>query len=515
MQTKILWVDDEINLLKPNVLFLEKKGYQVDTINNGVEALEKIQKENYAAILLDENMPGVDGLETLERIHRVNPMLPVVMITKSEEEDIMNEAIGSQITDYLIKPVNPHQIVLSLKKILEAPKIISEKTISHYQKEFRNISIEIMQAKCMEDWKNIYKKLIYWELKLEEIKESELQEVLFQQKGEANHLFFKYIKENYTNFLAGNQKQIMSHNAFEKYAYPYLSKDEQTILIVIDNLRYDQWRVIQPFFKEYYDIEQEHLYCSILPSATQYARNAFFAGMMPLEIEKRFPTYWLNDTEDGKKNEHEDFFLQEQLKRLGLSNLKAEYFKLLSSDQEKKLLEDFSHFSANDFTTIVYNFVDILSHAKTDNRLIAEIIRDDTTYRALTKNWFEHCYLLQLVKKAADHKMNLLLTTDHGTIFVNDPSKVIGDKETSTNLRYKLGKNLNYNDKEVLVAQKPEDYQLPKVNVSSKYIFAKNDLFFAYPNNYHHFVKYYKNTYQHGGISLEEMIIPFVVMKPK
>ncbi len=516
MPIKILWVDDEINLLKPHLLFLEKKGYQTFTSNNATDAIEMIENENYDAVLIDENMPGMSGLEALPKIKEIKPNLPIIMVTKSEEEHIMEDAIGKHISDYLIKPVNPNQILLSLKKILDSNKIISEKTIINYQQEFRNISMDIMNARDFEDWENVYKKLVSWELELENIEDQTLINIIETQKKDANASFFKFIEKNYEDWLNGTEEApILSPNAFSQLVKPHLANNEKVLLILVDNLRYDQWKTIEPIFSKYYNQENENLYYSILPSATQYARNAFFAGLMPLEIEKKYPEYWLNDTDEGNKNMHEKDLLAEQLKRIGLGKKTFHYFKILNTEFEKKTADDFNKYKNNDLNVIVYNFIDILSHAKTDNKIVSEMIRDDKTYRSITKLWFENSYLLNIVKKAAEEGIKIIVTTDHGTIFVKEPTKVIGDKESSTNLRYKLGRQLQYDPKDVFAIDQPEKFLLPKVNVTSKYIFAKENLFLTYPKNYNHFVNYYKDTYQHGGISLEEMIIPLAVLTPK
>ena len=516
MPIKILWVDDEINLLKPHLLFLEKKGYQTYTSNNATDALEMIENENYDAVLIDENMPGMSGLEALPLIKEIRPSLPIIMVTKSEEEHIMEDAIGKHIADYLIKPVNPNQILLSLKKILDSSKIISEKAVINYQQQFRTIAMEIMNARDFEDWENVYKKLVSWELELENIEDQTLFNIIETQKKDANASFFKFIEKNYQDWLHNTEDApTLSPNAFQRFVKPHLANNEKVLLILVDNLRFDQWKTIEPIFNKYYNQESEQLYYSILPSATQYARNAFFAGLMPLEIEKKFPQYWLNDTEEGNKNMHEKELLTEQLKRLGLGHKTLNYFKILNTDFEKKIADEFNKYKNNDLNVIVYNFIDILSHAKTDNKIISEMIRDDKTYRSVTKLWFENSYLLNIVKKSAEEGIKIIVTTDHGTIFVKEPTKVIGDKESSTNLRYKLGKQLQYDPKDVLAIDQPEKFFLPKVNVTSKYIFAKENLFLTYPKNYNHFVNYYKDTYQHGGISLEEMIIPLAVLTPK
>ncbi|MFV0305421.1 MAG: PglZ domain-containing protein [Moheibacter sp.] len=515
MAIKILWIDDEIELLKPHALFLEKKGYETQMINNATDALEIIPDSNFSAVLIDENMPGMGGLEALQKIKEIKPQLPIVMITKNEEEHIMEEAIGSHIADYLIKPVNPNQILLSLKKILDRNKIITEKAVVNYQMEFRSIAMDIMNAHNFEDWRDIYKKLVFWELELENIQDSEMAKILENQKQDANGSFFKFIEKNYHDWLHSNDKPILSNTVFKELVKPHLSSNSNTLLIMVDNLRYDQWKTIEPLFSDFYNIEKEQMYYSILPSATQYARNAFFSGFMPSEMEKRFQKQWLNDNDEGNKNQFEKEFLEDQMKRLGLADLSTQYYKILNSDFEKKILDDFHQYKNKNLTVIVYNFIDILSHAKTDNRIVSQMIRDDKTYRSITRNWFENSYLLQIVKKAQEEGMKVLLTTDHGTIFVRKPSQVIGDRETSTNLRYKMGRKLQYDEDDVFAIDDAEAYYLPRVNVSSKYIFAKEDIFLAYPKNYNHYVNYYKDTYQHGGISMEEMIIPFVTLTPK
>lgn len=511
----ILWVDDEIELLKPHILFLEKKGYTVVPVNNGSDALEEIQNQPFDLVLLDENMPGLSGLETLQKIKEINMGLPVVMVTKNEAEHIMEEAIGSHIADYLIKPVNPNQILLTLKKLLHRNTIVKEKTTQGYQQEFRNITMDISNARDYEDWANTHKKLIKWELDLEKIDNDGLLNIFQSQKSDANSQFFKFIQKNYTQWFKDSDGPVMSHTAFNQLIRPRLSKNKGTVLLLIDNLRLDQWEIIKPLITPYYNIIGEDLYFSILPSATQYARNAFFAGLMPSEIEKKYPEYWKNDNDEGNKNDYERELLEDNLKRLGMSNIQFRYDKILNVRHEKKLIESFHKIKKMDLSVIVYNFIDILSHAKTDNNIINEMIRDDKTYRSLTYTWFQNSDILNFIKMAAEENMNLIITTDHGTIFVKEPTQVVGDKETSTNLRYKMGRHLQYDDKYVLAADKPEEFFLPKPNLTSKYIFAKENYFLAFPKNYNYFVNYYKDTLQHGGISLEEMIIPLTYLEAK
>lgn len=515
MTIKILWVDDEIDLLKPHILFLQKKNYEVQTCKSGTEALELIEEENFDIIFLDENMPGLTGLETLAEIKERRETVPVVMITKSEEEYIMEEAIGSKIADYLIKPVNPNQILLSLKKNLDHSRLISEKTTSNYQQEFRKIAMELSQVNSYEEWVSLYQKLIYWEIQLEEIEDSGMFEILESQKQEANNQFFKFISKNYEDwFQQGGEPPVMSHTLFKEKILPEIKSGEPTLLVVVDNLRYDQWKSLEPIITTHYKKEKEDAYFSILPTATQYARNAIFSGMMPSEMEKLFPEYWKNDTEEGGKNLHESDFLREQLKRLG-KDLRYEYHKITSLKAGRKLADNFKSQKANDLTVVVYNFVDMLSHSKTEMEVIKELASNDKSYRSLTQSWFKNSPLLDIIQKAQQQGFKLIITTDHGTINVKNPSKVIGDKNTSLNLRYKTGRSLTYEKKEVFAIENPKSVHLPTINMSSSYIFAKEDLFFAYPNNFNHYVSYYRNTYQHGGISLEEVVIPFVVLNPK
>ncbi|NHF60162.1 bifunctional response regulator/alkaline phosphatase family protein [Flavobacteriaceae bacterium TP-CH-4] len=510
---RILWVDDEIDLLKPHILFLEGKNYEVLQCRSGQEALEELAEQQVDIVFLDENMPGISGLETLNEIKVMNASLPVVMITKSEEEFIMEEAIGSKIADYLIKPVNPNQILLSLKKNLDHSRLVSEKTTSNYQQEFRKIAMDLSMVNSYAEWANLYRKLIYWELRLEEIEDPSMFEILESQKVEANSQFGKFVERNYADWFQDADAPVMSHTLFKEKVFPEL-KEGPTLLVVIDNLRYDQWLAFEETVGTFYKKESEESYFSILPTATQYARNAIFSGLTPLDMEKKYPDWWKNDTDEGGKNLFEDKFLGAQIKRLGL-DIKWAYHKISSLKQGRHLSQNFKSQKDNDLTVIVYNFVDMLSHSKTEMEVIKELASNDKAYRSLTQSWFKNSPLLEIIQQAQTMGLRLIITTDHGTINVKHPSKVIGDKETSLNLRYKTGRSLTYEEKDVLEARDPKSIYLPSINVSSSFIFAKNDLFFAYPNNYNHYVSYYRNTYQHGGVSLEEMIIPFVVLRPK
>lgn len=512
---KVLWVDDEIDLLKPHIIYLESKGYEVDTINNGTDAIEMVADNFYDIIFLDENMPGISGIETLNRIKRFAPSIPVVMITKSEEENIMEDAIGGDIADYLIKPVKPTQVILSIKKHVQENEIKSEKTSSAYQSTFQQLLSEINMANTHEEWIEIYKKLTYWELELEKSGTDVMDDVLKMQKNEANLGFSKFIKRNYTSwFGADDDKPTMSPQIFSKYVFPNLSDDYTTVFLLIDNLRYDQWKTIQPSIRKYYNVEKDDLFYSILPTATQYSRNAMFAGMMPLDIDKKFPNYWLNDDEEGGKNQYEPELLEDQLERNRIEE-SFHFEKIFNNKQGKKVVDNYKDLLNHKLSVLVFNFVDILSHAGTDSKMISELAQDESAYRSLTMSWFEHSSLLELLKVLSQEKVRVVISTDHGTVKVDEARKVIGDKNTSTNLRYKMGKNLDYNPKEVFEIRKPSDVKLPTSNLTSSYIFALNRDFLAYPNNYNYYVKYYKNTFQHGGVSLEEMLIPVISLIPK
>jgi CheY-like chemotaxis protein len=513
---RILWADDEIDLLKPHILFLQSKGYEVVTVNNGNDAIEEARDNFFDIVFLDENMPGLSGLQVLGELKTFNPSLPVVMITKSEEEHIMEDAIGSKISDYLIKPVNPNQILLSIKKHLDEKRLRSEKTTSDYRQEFREISMRLGDRMDAAEWSEFYKKLTYWSMELQNSNDEGMSEIFKTQRSEANEQFTKFIKNNYLGWLKNSgTAPVMSHTLFKQRIAPVIKDSQENVFVlVIDNLRYDQWRVIQPKLQEMFRVENEEIFYSILPTATQYARNALFAGLMPSEIEKMFPNLWKNEDDEGGKNMHEEDFLGAQLKRLGF-DFKWSYNKITNLAAGKKLSDNFSNLLNNKLNVIVYNFVDMLSHARTEMEVIKELADDEPAYRSITNSWIEHSPLLEILKKVAESNARLVITTDHGTVRVDNPVKVIGDRNTNTNLRYKAGRNLNYNPKEVFEIKNPADAFLPKVNVSTSFIFAVNTDFFVYPNNYNHFVNFYEHTFQHGGISMEEVLIPFVSLKAK
>lgn len=514
---KILWVDDEIESLQSQKIFLEHKGYEVQTFTNGFEAIDFVRDNAVDVVLLDETMPGITGLETLAKIKEINQQVPVVLITKNETENLMDEAIGSQISDYLIKPVNPNQVLLSLKKIIDNKRLVAEKTTTAYQQQFRNLFMALNSNPDYNEWMDIYKKLVYWELEMEKSDSPEMREVFQTQKQEANTEFFKFISKQYANWMQprASEAPVMSHNLFQFKVLPHVEKGVPTFFILIDNLRFDQWKAIQPLFAENFRILEEDSFYSILPTATQYSRNAIFAGLMPMEIEKQFPEQWKNDDEDGGKNLFEETFFKQQLKRLKRPDIKYSYTKVVHHNDGQQLVSNIHNLLDNDLNVIIYNFVDMLSHARTEMEVLKELAADEVSYRSITRSWFEHSPLNQALKRIADKKINIVLTTDHGSVRVKNPCKVIGDKQTTANLRYKHGRNLNYEPKEVLAFRDPKLAGLPVPNVNSSYIFAREDNFLCYPNNYNYYAGYYRNTFQHGGISLEEMIVPVIKMTSK
>ncbi len=509
---RILWADDEIDLLKPHILFLKQKGYDVTTVNNGADALDRVEAEKFDLVILDENMPGISGLEALSQIKQVQPDVPVIMITKSEEENIMNQAIGNKIADYLIKPVNPNQILMSLKKNLHSSSLVSQQATSDYQQEFRRIGQLIDESDSIEDWYELYRKLVFWEMELSQT-ETNLDELLIMQKNEANAAFCKYVKRNYEDWMSSDEHPMMSHEVFKKKVFPLLDEGEKVFFILIDNFRLDQWRIIKPILAEYFNIDED-LYTSILPTATQYARNAIFSGLMPAQIEKMFPELWVDEESEQGKNINESPLIQTQLDRFR-KRYRFSYNKIYETSFGEKLIRDFANFKDYDLNVIVFNFIDMLSHARTESKMIRELASTNAAYRSLTESWFRHSSAIELLRRIAESGARVVLTTDHGTIRCDNPIKIVGDKNTNTNLRYKLGKNLGYNEKQVFEIKRPDRCGLPSPNLSTAYVFATNRDFFAYPNNYNYYVQYYKDTFQHGGISMEEMLVPIITMQPK
>ena len=514
MANRLLWADDEIELLNAHIIFLKNKGYDVSTVTNGLDAIEACKTDSFDLILLDENMPGLTGLETLSVIKEMHPSTPVVMVTKSEEENIMEQAIGSKIADYLIKPVNPNQILLTLKKNIHHKEIVTEQANSAYQQNFGKLAMQISDARTIEEWKEAYKKIVYWELELERADE-QMHEMLKSQKEDANNMFGRFIKNNYMKWMASSREErpLMSNDLFRERIFPLIDKGEKVFFIIIDNFRYDQWRVLANEIGKDFTIDEE-LYTSILPTATQYARNAIFSGLMPSQIKEMFPHLWIDEEEEEGKNLNEEELISTQITRYRRKD-RFSYGKVVTSAAADKYIDTINSLSHNNLNVLVINFIDMLSHARTESLMVRELAANEAAYRSITLSWIRHSAITKLFRYLADNNYTVVMTTDHGSIQVENPTKVIGDKNTNTNLRYKLGKALSYNNKDVFEIKEPAKAFLPAPNLSTSYIFATGDKFFAYPNNYNYYVSYYKDTFQHGGISLEEMLVPLVTLRPK
>ena len=514
---RILWVDDEIELLKPYVLFLKDKGFDVKTFNNPFSLLDHIKIDKKVdVILLDENMPGLTGIGVLSEINKINSFLPVIMITKNEEENIMNEAIGNKISDYLIKPLNPNQIFISIKRVLENNKIVSENLKSRFTNVFSEISNSINKNMQYSEWVRLYKKITLWEIELDKYSEENLFSTINHLKDEANFYFSEFIKENYQSWLTNSYKgsPLMSNNLMKKLVFPNIN-NEKIFFILIDNLRLDQWLVLKPMILESFLIQTEGLYCSILPTTTEYARNSIFSGLLPIELSDIEKDLWVGEGNKlSGKNNNEYELLKRNLKRENI-DINFSYSKIINHDDGKKLLRNLPSFKKNNLNVIVFNFVDMLSHARTEMEMIKNLAYDESSYRSLTLSWFNHSVFKKVMDFLSKNNHKIVLTTDHGTIRVKKPIKIKGDRNTNSNLRYKSGKNLSYNEKNLFFTREPEKLFLPKQNISSSYVFANENKFFVYPNNYNAYVKSYKDSFQHGGISLEEMFVPYSVLEPK
>ncbi len=538
---QLLWVDDEMELLKAHIIFLQKKGYEVTCVSNGTDAIDLCEERSFDLVLLDEQMPGLSGLETLQRIKQIAPATPVVMVTKSEEENIMEQAIGQKIADYLIKPVNPNQILLTLKKNIHRREIETEVTQSQYQQQFQSLAMQIMDCRTWDDWKAVYRQLVHWELQLSST-DSQMTEMLAMQKEEANLGFAKFVKKNYLEWVKPtpspsqgegsldrlyNSKTtrsplpsggagdglLLSHQIFKEKVFPLLNQGEKVFLVVMDNFRYDQWRMLAQEIGDQFDIDED-LYCSILPTATQYARNAIFSGLMPRQVAEMFPDLWVDEDEEEGKNLNEAPLIQTQLDRYRRHDTFS-YHKINTSAEAERFMQQMKNLDKYDLNVVVFNFIDMLSHARTESRMVRELANNESAYRSITLSWLRHSVIADFFRSLAMTDCRVIVTTDHGSIRCTKPVKIVGDRNTNTNLRYKLGKNLGYDSKDLYVIKNPKEAQLPQPNLSTSYVFATGDAFFAYPNNYNYYVSYYRDTFQHGGISMEEMIIPIITMKGK
>ncbi|MCB0833084.1 MAG: bifunctional response regulator/alkaline phosphatase family protein [Bacteroidetes bacterium] len=517
---RIIWADDEIELLRPHILFLQQRGYEVTPVTNGEDAISQVNRSGCDLVLLDEMMDGKDGLTTLEEIKDQHPLLPVIMITKSEEERLMDDAIGRKIDFYLTKPVNPSQILLACKQIFETKAITEQRISQDYVKAFNEISQRLGGELTFRDWYDINLSLCQWNLEMDSYPELGLRETLNDQISACNVEFGKYIERHYSNWInagPGHPRPEFSTDIVRKYVAPKLIEGRRVVFIVIDCLRLDQWLGFESYLSSLYTFDRRY-YFSILPTATPYSRNAIFSGLFPLEIEKKFPEVWAKGEEDeSSKNRFEKEFLEHQIKNLKIPlKTDVKYIKILNVDAAKNLEGQILSFvESNELTAVVINFLDILAHSRSDSNVIKEIAPDERAYRSLSNSWFMHSPLLDMLKTLARADCSIVITSDHGSIRSLHGTQVIGDRETSTSLRYKYGKNIKANSKHALFIKNPADYKLPSRGVNTQYMIAKEDYYFVYPTNYHHYLNYYKDTFQHGGVSMEEMIMPVIELTGK
>ncbi len=518
---KILWVDDEIELLRSHIIFLSEKGYEVDTVTNGEDAVSLVNENDYDLIFLDEMMAGIGGLETLGRIKDINSNIPVVMITKSEEETLMDEAIGGKIADYLTKPVNPSQVLLVCKKILEGKKISGQYAAKDYLQDFNEISRAFLNEMDFAEWIEIYLKLVNWDVELDSHPEIDLRQTLYDQKKEGNKEFSKFVERNYRQWISSvgdEYTPTLTTEIVPKYVLPLLEDSKSSIFFfVIDCLRLDQWLIMEKHLLDLFKIEKDYYY-AILPTATPYARNALFSGLFPSDIEKHYPQLWSSGDDDEKSmNKYEKELLQFLLdrKKIKLRN-ELKYIKIIDPEVGRNFEQNILSYQNTHLTAVVVNFLDMIAHGRSDSDLLKEIAPDEAAYRSLTNTWYTHSSLLATFQALAKMKnAKIVITTDHGSIRSLRGAKVLGDREASSNLRFKFGRNLKVDDKHAIYIKNPEDYKLPKRGVTINYIIAKEDFYFVYPTDYHKYLTYYKDTFQHGGISMEEMILPVITMEPK
>jgi CheY-like chemotaxis protein len=512
----ILWVDDEIDQLKSHIIFLEGRGYKITEASNGDDAVDLVAKRNFDLVLLDEMMPGKDGLTTLEEIKEKNPHLPVIMVTKSEEENLMDQAIGKKIDDYLTKPVNPSQILSAAKKILDTRRIRADRLAQDYAQASTKITSALFGALSWQDWIDIHRILSEWDLEIDSLGGADLRETHQGQRRECNVQFGKYVENVYVKWLAQKDPPPLSVDMVKKYLFPLLSQHKRTVLIVMDCMRLDQWMTIEPILDEYFHVARDYYY-SILPTATPYSRNAIFSGLFPADLAQRYPELWKAGTrDDSSRNRYEHQLLDDQLRKMGI-RIKSDtrYVKVLDAKEGELLAKKISSYKGTPLLSVVFNFLDILAHGRSQSDILKEMTPDESAYRSLTRPWFLHSSLFRVLQYLATQDCTVVLTSDHGSVWGTRGTEARGKRDTSTNLRYKYGDNLNCNPKEALLIKDPKDFRLPSYGIATTYIIAKEDYYFVYPTNYAEYEKEYRNSFQHGGISLEEMILPVITMTPK
>ncbi|MCF7919164.1 MAG: response regulator [Candidatus Cloacimonetes bacterium] len=514
-QIKILWVDDEIDQLKPFVIFLEERGYKVDTVSNGSDAVSMITENPYDLVLLDEMMPGMDGLATLREFKKINSSLPVVMVTKSEEEGLMDGAIAGQIADYLLKPINPKQIIMAIKKIIQADDIRRDMIGQEYAQFSAKLNQKLFAGPDFIEWAELYRDLCRWDLRLDEINEPNITQTHFLEKLNCNSEFTEYIMNNYKEWLHSEMRPQLSIDIVPEVLLPELGKGHPVYLIVLDCMRLDQYFAFAPMLSELFDVNLQ-LYYSILPTATPYSRNAIFSGLLPIDIAERFPEYW-NETDDidNSRNRNEHQLIDSQLKELGSGLSESRYVKIFNSEEANFVQRKINNWNNEELIVLVYNFLDMVAHHRSKSPILKEAIPDEKALRDFTKHWFIHSTFYTTLQEIASQKGTVIITTDHGSIRVNRASQIVGDKDTTSTVRYKQGKNLKVNSKNALLIKDPVEYGLPTRNIIDSYALTRDDYYFVYPNSFHQYQKQFSGTFQHGGISMEEMILPVVVCHSK
>jgi CheY-like chemotaxis protein len=514
MNKRILWVDDEIELLKSHVTFLQGKGYKVDTATNGADALSLVKGNKFDVLLLDESMPGRGGLETLVEIKEADPALPVVMITKNEEERLMDNAIGLKIDDYLLKPVSPLQIYSACKRILDAPRIQEERVSPDYIREFNELN-SLMQEGTWDAWLRVHKRLCAWDHEFDQFRRTGLESTHDDQRLKASHAFSDFVEKNYRNWVASDKRPPMSVDIFPRHIAPHLQAGEKVFFILIDCVRLDQWMVIEEFLTEQFDVQWD-FYCSILPTATPYSRNAIFSGLFPDEISRRYPDKWLErSTEESSKNKYESFFLSEQMRKFRLDETKLRYSKIFTAAEASDVKKKVSGLMNSPFVALVFNFVDILTHGRNQSEILQQLLPNEGAFRSLMRSWFSHSVLRDILTDLARAKVKVVLTTDHGSILGRKAALVYGRRDTSTNLRYKFGDNLKVDERQAIITRHPEEYRLPSESRTKNYVFAREYFYFVYPTNFRDYEKAYEGSFQHGGVSLEEMVLPCLTLTPR
>ncbi|MBM4404219.1 MAG: bifunctional response regulator/alkaline phosphatase family protein [Candidatus Cloacimonetes bacterium] len=513
---RILWVDDEVDMLKPFVLFLEDRDYHVETCNNGSDAIDKVLEIKYDLIILDEMMPGLDGLTTLQEMKRINPSLPIIMVTKSEEEGLMDRAIASQIADYLIKPINPNQIIMAIKKIFQADEIRANRIGEQYTRFISQLNQRLFSSPTWEEWAQIYREMSYWELQIDQVNDEGLRQTHFLEKRNCNTEFTNYVERNYRKWLQSDERPNLSFDLISQYVAPNLERNVPVYFIIVDCMRLDQYLAIQPYIQELFDEDLE-MYYSILPTATPYSRNSVFSGLLPVDIAKRFPEYWVNSSElDNSRNRNEHQLLDEHIAELGYDlEPTSKYVKIFNMEEGNFVLRKIETWKNEKLIVLVYNFLDLLAHHRSRDQILQETIPHEEGLRAFTKHWFLHSSLYEALKLIAKQDAICIITTDHGSIKVNRATQVVGDRDATVTVRYKEGKNLTVNDRHAIYVKKPSEYGLPSKGIVDNFIFAKDDYYFVYPNSYHQYQRQYNGTFQHGGISMEEMILPLAICKSK